>query len=399
MTERLYYHDSYLTTFEAIAVERADQGRRVYLDRTAFYPESGGQPSDRGTLNGIPVRDVVDEGERIAHVLTAPLPGDRVEGRIEWERRFDHMQQHSGQHLLSAVLIELFGIPTVSFHLGAETSTIDIAAAGLDAAQIRDAGRRCAELVFANRPLTVTFEEAAEAAPTLRAAAAREGTLRIVSIQDFDRSACGGTHVRATGEIGPVAIRRSERIRGNLRLEFLCGMRAINRARADFEALSRVAAQFSAPLDETPALVEALLKRARDTEKAGRALAGELAALRGRELYAQARPDAAGVRRAWIAQPTGALDDGIRAMASAFIAQSKAVFGAATPDPPSLLVAASPDSGYHAGNLVKAAVAAEGGRGGGSATVAQGSLPDRAALERALCALAREGLLDPSAKL
>jgi alanyl-tRNA synthetase len=157
MTERLYHHDAYLTAFEARIVERADEGRRVYLDRTAFYPDSGGQPHDRGTLNGVEVTGVEDEDGRIAHILAAPAAGDTVQGRIDWARRYDHMQQHSGQHLLSAVLIELFGIHTVSFHMGAESSTIDVVADRLEPERIRAAEERCAELVFANRPITITF--------------------------------------------------------------------------------------------------------------------------------------------------------------------------------------------------------------------------------------------------
>src|ERR1700683_1058335 len=134
MTERLYYHDSYLRDFRGNIVEIADGGKRVYLDRTAFYPTSGGQPFDVGTLGGVAVREVIDEDDdKIAHVLESPLEIGEVEGRVGWPRRYDHMQQHTGQHLLSAVLIELFEIPTVSFHLGAVTSTIDVAAASLDA--------------------------------------------------------------------------------------------------------------------------------------------------------------------------------------------------------------------------------------------------------------------------
>ena len=399
MTERLYYHDAYLTAFEARIVERADEGRRVYLDRTAFYPDSGGQPHDRGTLNGVEVTGVEDEDGRIAHILAAPAAGDTVHGCVDWARRYDHMQQHSGQHLLSAVLIELFGIHTVGFHMSAESSTIDVVADRLEPERIRAAEERCAELVFANRPITITFEEASRAAPTLRAHTGREGILRIANIEGCDRNACGGTHVRSTGEIGPVAVRKTEKVHGNLRLEFLCGMRAVRRARKDFETLSSAAGHFSAALDETPALVEALLARVREAGKANRALSAELASLRGRDLYARTAPDASGLRRAWMAQAAGALGDDMRAMASAFIGQPRAVFAAASNDPPSLLVAASADSGFHAGDLLKAAVSAVGGRGGGSATMAQGSVPAGAALERVIEDLRAAGVLAGGAAL
>src|SRR5580698_1404087 len=141
VTERLYYSDSYLHEFHARVTERSGDGRRIYLERTAFYPTSGGQPHDTGTIAGVPLVDVEDEGERIAHVVAAPVESDEVACRIDWERRFDHMQQHSGQHLLSAVFVERFGIPTVSFHLGQESSTIDLDTATLEAARVLETAR------------------------------------------------------------------------------------------------------------------------------------------------------------------------------------------------------------------------------------------------------------------
>ena len=154
MTERLYYQDSYLRDFEARVVEIANAGRRVYLDRTAFYPTSGGQSFDLGLLGGVPVEEVVDEGERVAHLLGGPLSseyqtGSKVHSAIDWARRFDHMQQHTGQHLLSAVLHELFGWVTVSVHLGEQNSTVDVDAAQVGSGQLDQAEHRCAEIVAA----------------------------------------------------------------------------------------------------------------------------------------------------------------------------------------------------------------------------------------------------------
>ena len=182
MTERLYYTDSYLHEFAARIVERSDDGLLVYLDRTAFYPASGGQPADGGVISGVPVVDVIDQEERVAHRLAAPLHTGPVDCALDWERRFDHMQQHSGQHALSAVFEELFGLRTVSFHLGAESSTIDLEGAPLEPDMVREAERRVNQAVFENRPVTVRFQDAAEA-EGLRKAAGREGTLRIVSIE------------------------------------------------------------------------------------------------------------------------------------------------------------------------------------------------------------------------
>jgi alanyl-tRNA synthetase len=296
MTERLYYRDSYLREFEARVLQRSEDGCVLYLERTAFYPDSGGQPADSGFLSGVPVVDVAEEGDRIAHRTAHALMGDQVTGQIDWVRRFDHMQQHSGQHLLSAVFIELFDAQTVSFHLGPETSTIDLAVPALSPEQVRTAQLRANEVVFENRPLAVTFESAEQAAD-LRKPAEREGVLRVISIAGLDRSACGGTHVRATGEIGCILIRRLDKIRGTVRVEFLCGRRATGRARADYDALARIARLFSTAIDDAPAQVAAQLEAARTLDKQRRKLEADLAAYHGRELYASTPPDPEGFRR------------------------------------------------------------------------------------------------------
>src|SRR6202451_1309281 len=205
------------------------------------------------------------------------------------------MQQHTGQHLLSAVLLEMFGAATVSFHLGAEACTIDVDRV-LEPDQLRHAERRANQIVFENRPVTVAFQ-LSSGDLGLRKPTEREGLVRIVSIENLDRSACGGTHVRATGEIGPILLRKLDRIRGNLRIEFLCGGRSIARARADFEALSKIARVFSSPLDETPALVEAQREKLQDSDRTRRRLSIELAQASGRALYGETVPGADGIRR------------------------------------------------------------------------------------------------------
>jgi alanyl-tRNA synthetase len=383
MTQRLYYDDSYLIEFEARVVDADAERRRLCLDRTAFYPTSGGQPFDVGMLGGANVIEVIDEEQRIVHVLDAPLKAAYVSGAIEWKRRFDHMQQHTGQHLLSAVLLELFNAPTVSFHLGAESSTVDVARA-LEPGEIREAERRANQIVFENRPVTVSYQHSSEDLG-LRKPTEREGVIRIVSIQDLDRSACGGTHVRGTGEIGPILIRKLDRIRGNTRIEFLCGLRAVERARADFEALSAIARSFSAPLDETPALVDSLREKALESDRARRKAATELAQATGRELYAATAAGPDGMRR--IERRVQALSDELRAEVQAFTAGSKSVFLALVVEPPSALLGVSADSGINAGALLKDVLTKVGGRGGGSATMAQGSVPSREALDQLAQAL------------
>ena len=387
MTERLYYHDSYLREFRARVTDASPDRLRVYLDRTAFYPTSGGQPFDIGGLGGVDVKEVIDEDDRIAHVLAAPLSSEEVSATIDWRRRFDHMQQHTGQHLLSAVLLELFDAPTVSFHLGAESSTIDIAASSLEPEQVRAAEERVNAIVFENRPVQVAFQHSSEDL-SLRKPTEREGMVRIVTIQDLDRSACGGTHVRSTAEIGPVLIRKLDRMRGNVRVEFLCGARAVARARGDYEALSAIARSFSAPLDETPGLVAVQIEKLQDAAKTQRRLLMELAQLRGRQMHHDTPAGAGGVRR--VVRKVASLAEDVRAEAQSFTASGNALYIAVADETPSILLAASLDSGVNAGERLKSILAKAGGRGGGNAALAQGSVPSKEALESVLSQLTFE---------
>ena len=383
MTSRLYYTDAYATAFDGRITDVSGDGQRVYLDRTAFYPTSGGQPYDLGSLGGLQVADIVDEDERIAHVLAAPLSGlaigDSVHGEIDWQRRFDHMQQHTGQHVLSAVFATLFGYETASVHFGADRSSLDLDVGAIDAAQLGEAERRANEIVFENRPVSVSFEDAATATG-LRKPPTREGTLRIVTIADLDRSACGGTHVRATGEIGAITLRGTERIRKQTRVEFLCGGRVVRQARADFEALSAIALSVKASLAEAPALVAAQSAELRDTMAARKRLEGELAVHQARALYEMTAPTPGGVRVAVLRRDGGSLED-IRPLAQAFASLPKTVFVAAVPAPATVLVAAADDAGVDAGRVLKPALGAVAGRGGGSPRLAQGTVPNADALE------------------
>ena len=378
MTERLYYTDSYIRDFDATVLESSDGGKRVYLDRTAFYPTSGGQPFDLGTLGNSPIVDVVDEGERIAHLLAVPVADTRVTGRLDWGRRFDHMQQHTGQHLLSAAVAVSFGHATVSVHFGAETSTLDLDTGTLAPDRIAEAERRANEVVTENRPVRVSFEDSTTAA--LRKASDRMGTIRIVTIDELDRSACGGTHVRATGEIGPIFIRKVERVKQLVRLEFLCGMRAVRRARADAELLARLSAPFSASPDELPPLIESQRAELRRAVGENRELQEQLAAYRASELYAAATPDAHGRRLVVFRDERGPVDR-FRMLGQAVARHDGAVFLALVNEPAAVLLVTAADSGLDAGKALKAALLEAGGRGGGNARLAQGSVPDRAGLE------------------
>ncbi len=390
MTDRLYYTDSYLRDFEAAVVGRSDDSRRVYLDQTAFYPTSGGQPFDVGRLGGIEVTDVVDEGERVAHLLAAPLTGDRARGQIDWGRRFDHMQQHTGQHLLSAVLADLVDHATVGVHFGRESSTLDLDVAALSPEQVSQAEQRANEIVVENRPVEVSFEDAATAGE-LRKPTGRAGRLRIVTIHDLDRSACGGTHVRATGEIGAILIRRVERVRKGVRIEFFCGSRAIRRARGDYRLLSLLATELSAATDELPRLIATQRAEIKEATAANRELQGELDSCRARELYAAAEPESTGIRRVTVREE-GPSADTLRGLAQAFTTMRRAVFVGAVASPPAVVLAASEDTGIDAANVLKSLLSSVGGRGGGSARLAQGIVPGRAQLQMVVESLGGEGL-------
>ena len=231
MTERLYYRDSYCTEFDASLIRRlpGDNGATgVVLDRTCFYPTSGGQPCDLGTLNGIPVHDVTEQDDDIVHWVQGEVQGPRVHGVIAWPRRFDHMQQHSGQHILSEAFLKRLGAQTTSFHLGAESCTIDLERANLEASQASEIEDLANEAVFGNRPITARFVRPEElVAMELRKLPAVTSDIRIVEVEGFDRSPCGGTHCSRAGEVGPIAILKWERRGQEVRVEFVCGWRAV----------------------------------------------------------------------------------------------------------------------------------------------------------------------------
>ncbi len=245
MTEKLYYTDSYQQEFTGTLLERAvRQGRTtVVLDRTCFYPVSGGQPHDCGWLAGVKVVDVVEEGERVLHFLDGKGPevGATVEGKIDWKRRFEHMQQHTGQHILSQTFFRLLGCHTESFHLGAEISTIDLSREELTTEEIYQAEDLANQVVFENRPIDVHFIDSKEQDQLpIRKLSSLSGQLRIVEVAEFDWSPCGGTHCQRTGEVGVIKVRRWERVKKQARVSFYCGWRALQDYRWKNRAIYRL---------------------------------------------------------------------------------------------------------------------------------------------------------------
>ncbi|HCS46775.1 MAG TPA: hypothetical protein DIW61_00380 [Candidatus Aminicenantes bacterium] len=271
MTRRLYFEDAYQKEFEGQVLERlVHEGRpAVVLDRTCFYPESGGQPSDRGTLGGADVLHVFEDGEKIIHVLDRELSGaEEVRGVVDWVRRFDHMQQHSGQHILSQCFVEVVEGETRSFHLGEQVSTLEIGIGAVSDTDLENVESRANDIVFEDREIRTYFVEDEQVGTVpLRRPPKKEGTIRVVEVSGFDFSACGGTHCRRTGEIGLIKIIRWDKLRNNLRFEFLCGRRAWKDYALKNRSLLGISQKFSVHESDTAAAVEKTIQEARQSRK------------------------------------------------------------------------------------------------------------------------------------
>jgi alanyl-tRNA synthetase len=381
MTTRLYYDDSRTTMFDARVVSCAASGDHfeVVLDRTAFYPTSGGQPFDTGALGAVAVVDVIDRDDKhIVHVVEAALePGTTVAGAIDAERRRDHMEQHTGQHVLSAAFDRLSAVATVGFHMGSAVSTVDLARE-VTTAEIEAAESAANRVIRENRAVTVRVVPADQVATLpLRRESTRSGPLRIVEVDDFDVSACGGTHVASTGEIGMVVVVASEKVRGGTRLSFLCGARALRGFRERRDRLAEAGRLLGvAPLDIV-SRVEGLQHDAREAERTIKALREELARYRAIEWRESA--ETIGPHR--VVLRTAAIEAAeLKGMAQAVVAGPGVVavlVGSGTPVP--VVVARSADVAFDAAAFLKRATGALGGRGGGRPELAQGGLPAEAA--------------------
>jgi alanyl-tRNA synthetase len=379
MTERLYYADPYCREFDATIrrVERRDGRTLVALDRTAFYPTSGGQPFDIGMIEGRAVIDVIDEDDgTVIHVLDGPpsleafpQAGQPAHGTIDWQRRFDHMQQHSGQHVLSAACDRLFAARTVGFHLGISLCTIDLARE-LSRDEIAMAETEANRVVWENRAVAIRFVSAADAAALpLRKETAREGTLRLIDIDGFDLSACGGTHVARTGSIGVIAIGAVERFKGGQRVEFCCGGRALDRLRLMRDTLAGAVRLLSVLPEELPGAIERLQAEGRERQRALTALQHDLARYRAEELAASAEQTASG---RLVLRSADADANGLKGLASAIVSQPGFIVVLVGRMRPALVVVARSRDGSVAANQVIGALTGKfGGRGGGKPDLAQ----------------------------
>jgi alanyl-tRNA synthetase len=402
MTDRLYYHNSFLYDFEAEVEEiPASQRPAVILNRSAFYPTSGGQIFDIGTISidgnqALRVTEVADtEDGRVVHYLEAPVkdlpPGTRVRGQIDVTRRRDHMQQHSGQHVLSAAFIKLFDLHTVSFHMADDYCSIDLDTPNLTKEQIESAERLANEIIFENRPVDIRFVSREEAGKLglRKLPAADRDELRIVDIHEFDLSACGGTHVRQTGQIGCILLRKAERVRQGWRIEFVAGQRAVAIARRDFTTLTETAGLFSAQIYDVPQQARKSLEEVRALRKQREQSQEELAAAQAATLLSET-PESNG-RRVVIRTFSDRDMNSLKMLAQKLtrLATNVVALLASTSPQPSLVFVQSDGQPFDMGALMKQTMATLNGRGGGSKDMAQGGIPTANGLEAALDAASK----------
>lgn len=386
-TERLFWQDPYLLEFDARVTERREHEGRpaVVLDRTAFYAESGGQPWDTGTLDGVRVTAVIEDGDVLVHVLDAPLGPDTVHGRVDEERRRDHRQQHHGQHLLSRVLLDLAGADTVSFHLGSETCSIDLDKE-LSEPQLREAARRANHVVWEARPVRVlelSRSEALEQGVTPSDHVG--GTVRVVEVEGFDKNPCGGTHPRSTAEVGVIVVLGSERYKAGARVFFVCGDRALSAIDARNRLLADAASALSAPLAELGDAARKLVERAAASDKRSRELLDWALDGEARRLLADNPGSPAAVVRAFDGWP--AQDVRTLAIKLTRLGPCVALLGSRS-DKVHLVFAQTEGLPHDVGALLKDALLLVGGRGGGRGNLVQGGGERKEALDEALAAAA-----------
>jgi alanyl-tRNA synthetase len=396
VTSRIYYTDPYCRRFEA-SVTRAFvyEGRpAALLDRTAFYPTSGGQPFDMGKLSWageagragevdgerrgpygstVDVIETIDADDEVIHILSAPLiEGTAVHGEIDWTRRFDHMQQHTGQHILSAAFDRLFDNRTVSFHMGSETSTVDLLRE-MSWVQIARAEDEANRVVWGDREVAIRFVTSEHAAVLpLRKETSREGTLRLIEVKDFDLSACGGTHVSRTGAIGSVVVNAAEKFKGGTRVTFACGARAIRAYQSLREAVAGSVRALSVVPSELPAAVERMQAETKDLRRALKRFQEAVASHEAARLIG-ASDLGSGPALVIVEALDGWDANGLKAIATHITAQVRAAVALfSTASPHAVVIARAPGVPVDAGTVLNALVERFGGRGGGKVDLAQG---------------------------
>ncbi|ASA26297.1 alanyl-tRNA editing protein [Paenibacillus donghaensis] len=372
MTDKLYYDSAYISMWETTiqeVLERED-GIYVALEQTAFYPHGGGQPCDRGEISGIAVLDVVSEEGKVLHKLES-LPQERQGScRLDWETRFDHMQQHSGQHLLSAVCLKLAGAVTASFHLGNEDCTIDVERVELSETLLASIEQEVNLEIYRNHRIVSHWVSAQEAAklPLVKAPTVTE-EIRIVEIQEVEYNACGGTHVAATGEIGIIKLLRTEKIKGKTRIYFKCGTRALNEFNEQMKILAALSVRFNTGKEEIMDRIQKADQEQKLLQSQLNAAKEQLDSYLAQELLAQ--EDGGLISYIFADKP---LKD-LQSLATKLTAQTDAAVLLATTMESKLVYAHSGSGELSCGAFFKTHLAGFNGKGGGSAVMAQAGFP------------------------
>jgi alanyl-tRNA synthetase len=391
-TERLYYSDSHLIEFEALVTDKTDRvsgWTALTLNRTAFYPTGGGQPSDTGTLGDARVVECIDDEENgVLHVIQgrAPEVGAPVKGRIDWPRRLDHIQQHTGQHILSQAFVTLFNGPTRSFRVLHDSCEIDVELTNPTNEIIERAVELANNVIWEDRLITINSVTAEEAAKLpLRKEPSRDGELRLIEIEGFDLTPCGGTHAYRTGEVGMIAVRGWERAKGLTRIEFAAGTRALADYRRANKTARAVASLFSASRDDAAKLSSHMLEENKELRHRVRALEAIAASVEAEELWQKTRASSGGVRI--IAEVLDDRDpESLKHLALALISHTAtiALLGSRDKENSRLVFARSEDASGDMNALMREACATLDGRGGGKPDLAQGGGKNLEKLQEAI---------------
>jgi len=364
MIKRIYFEDPYQVEFESKIIDRVKHNNRValVLEQTCFYPESGGQPADKGTLNGEALIDVIEDKGRILHIVDQDILEKKVKGKVDWKTRFDHMQQHAGQHILSQSFWELMQGKTMSFHLGKDVSTLEIDIQKISDLELEKAEEEANKVVFQNREIKTYFVDEDKIGEfPLRKPPKKWGLIRVVEVSDYDFSACGGTHPFRTGEIGLIKILKWGRIRNNLSFEFVCGSRALKDYTLKNRILLQAASRFSVGEEEVPDAVEKLFADLKSRKKQVKNVLLKLSELEARDI----RQNAEGriIKKVY----SGRSRDDVRHIAINIIRNPGYIvlFGLKEDNIANLIMARSEDVDFDMRELIPAASQLINGKGGG----------------------------------
>jgi alanyl-tRNA synthetase len=369
-TKRLYFDNPYQVEFKAKVLGREKHEKRpaLILDQTCFYPESGGQPADKGRINGVEVLDVIEKDNKILHIMLSDVESDEVNGVINWETRFDHMQQHSGQHILSQCFDTLFDAKTLSFHLGVKTSTVEIEKKDITENEVEKIETLANEIVFQDEEICtyITPEEKIEKIP-LRKPPQKTGHIRVVQISDFDYSACGGTHPNKTGEIGLIKILKWERIRNNLRFEFVCGRRALLDYGFKNRIIREVAVKFNVGEGELVGAIDKMIAELKDQRRRLRKTQETILDIEAQEIKRKTKENF--IKEIFTGKPP----DEIRFIALSIIRSGEYIvlFGTNLQDRVHMVLASSESLGQDMRDLIPVVSPLIEGKGGGSPTLVE----------------------------